>query len=151
VATLAVVSLTGAFLTSVAFLGSSFFYVELVAAFLGSTFLVSVVFLVSAFLGSAFLVEVTTSPDFFFSFYSAEAFLLFAKSEYFLAYYFLNSATNLLYSSNDFLEVAHLFFFFSFSNNFSSDSIGSNNSLYFGGFLSFFITNLPGSSNNVLS
>jgi len=93
----------------VAFLGSVFYYV--VPAFLGSTFLVSVPFLGSAFLGSTFLVEATTSPDFFFSFYSAEAFLLLAKSEYFLAYYFLNSATNLLYSSKDFLELAHLDFF----------------------------------------
>jgi len=42
---------------------------------------------------------------------SAEAFLLEASAEAFLAYYFLNSDKNLEYSSTDFLEVSHLYFF----------------------------------------
>jgi hypothetical protein len=59
---------------------------------------------------SGFLVDLVSGVYFLASLSSAEAFLLLAYSENFLAYYFLNSPKNLLYSSNDFLELAHLFF-----------------------------------------
>jgi len=66
------------------------------AGFLGSTFLVS------------FLVVGSLISADFFPLESADAFLLLAASEYFLAYFFLNSTKNLLYSSNDFLALVHL-------------------------------------------
>lgn len=83
------------------------FLVSLVVSFLAVV--AAAGFLVS-FLASTFLMAAAGffTSAFLASFYSAEAFLLAASAEAFLAFSFLYSAKNLLYSSTAFLEDSHL-------------------------------------------